>query len=87
MGLTPAVDLKSMPVKVAAPIELNSSSSPPRNFPINVSRLQYMSAVHNKERKFNSFQLFFNHDFSWIILYKIIFLRKLKSVFPTPALG
>ena len=54
MGLTPAVDLKSMPVKVAAPIELNSSSSPPRNFPINVSRLQYMSAVHNK-KKFNSF--------------------------------
>ena len=54
MGLTPAVDLKSMPVKVAAPIELNSSSSPPRNFPINVSRLQYMSAVHNKENKLNS---------------------------------
>ena len=45
MGRNPAVDLKIMPVKVAAPTELYSSSSPPRNLPMSVSRLQYISAV------------------------------------------
>ena len=46
MGRRPAVDLNIIPVRVAAPTELNSSSSPPRNLPINVSRLQYIRAVH-----------------------------------------
>ena len=50
MGRTPAVDLNIMPVRVAAPTELNSSSSPPRNLPINVSRLQYIRAVHKTSK-------------------------------------
>ena len=50
MGRNPAVDLKIMPVKVAAPTELYSSSSPPRNFPMSVSRLQYISAVDQNNR-------------------------------------
>ena len=48
MGLKPAVDLKIMPVRVAAPTELNSSSSPPRILLIKVSRLQYINAVSIK---------------------------------------
>lgn len=45
MGRKPAVDLNIIPVRVAAPTELNSSSSPPRNLPIKVSKLQYIKAV------------------------------------------
>ena len=50
MGRNPAVDLNIMPVKVAAPTELYSSSSPSRNLPMSVSRLQYISAVDQSNR-------------------------------------
>ena len=51
MGRMPAVDLKIIPVAVAAPMELNSSSSPPRTLLSSVSKLQYISAVYKTTSK------------------------------------
>ena len=56
MGRKPAVDLKIIPVRVAAPTELNSSSSPPLNLPMRVSKLQYISAG-DKMIKIDKFHL------------------------------
>ena len=50
MDRNSAVDLKIMSVNVAAPNEAYSPSSPPRNLPMSVSRLQYISAVDQNNK-------------------------------------